>query len=68
MANRRNFKALALLFVAAFILAAATAVLTSQPAEAKRCDCWVMYCTIEPPIYCWEECVPCPILPPPPWP
>jgi hypothetical protein len=37
---------------------------TPTPSRAVNC-CWVMICTIEEPIICWEECVPCP---PHPWP
>jgi hypothetical protein len=35
-------------------------------ADASRCDCWVRVCMLEPPYWCWCECVPCPTLPPGP--
>ncbi len=60
MARMRNWRALAILFVFVAVFTASFALLTSEPAAASRCDCWVMYCTVEPPIYCWCECVPCP--------
>jgi len=61
----RRLKALALLVGVLAILVGGFAILSATPAQANRCDCWVMYCTVEgPPFYCWEKCVPCPKLPP----
>ena len=64
MAWSTRLKALALLFVFVFVFAGVFAVLTTENAVASRCECWVMYCTVEEPIFCWDECVPCPPFPP----
>jgi hypothetical protein len=37
-------------------------VLSSSDATGLGC-CWVLSCTMEPPIVCWEACYPCPRLP-----
>ncbi|MBD3218524.1 MAG: hypothetical protein GF310_09635 [candidate division Zixibacteria bacterium] len=67
MKAMRRIKALAL-FVAIIALGAVMFTMaTPDTASAKPC-CWVMVCTTQPPIVCWEECVPCPPLPPPPGP
>jgi hypothetical protein len=57
----KKIKALVLLFAFAVILAGAFTATTSRKAEAQRC-CWVMVCTINPPIVCWEVCKTCPHL------
>ncbi len=57
----RKLKVLVAIFVFVAIFAGAFTIMTSQPVEAKKC-CWVMVCTVNPPIICWEECRPCPPL------
>lgn len=58
----RKMKALVLVVAVMAIIAGGLMASFSQPAQAARC-CWVMVCTTEPPIVCWEECVPCPTFP-----
>jgi hypothetical protein len=62
VANFRKLKVLALIFVFVVVFAASFTFMSSEPAQASRCDCWVMYCMLEPPYYCWDVCVPCPPL------
>ncbi|MFZ5980621.1 MAG: hypothetical protein ACOYVF_08295 [Candidatus Zixiibacteriota bacterium] len=57
----RKLKVLVFAFVFIAIFAGAFTIMTSQPVESARC-CWVMVCTQNPPIICWEECRPCPPL------
>jgi len=57
----KKIKALVLLFAFLAIFAGGFTMMTSTPVEAARC-CWVMVCTINPPIVCWEVCVKCPVL------
>lgn len=63
MAVFRRLKGLAVLFILVVIISAGAVILTSEPATASRCNCWVMYCTVEEPIFCWDVCVPCPPFP-----
>ncbi len=64
MTAMRKMKTLALVFVLVALCAAAFTVSTPQTAEASRRPCcWVMVCTVNPPIICWEECIPCPTFP-----
>ena len=58
----RKMKTLVLLFVFIAVFAASFVVFSSEPAKASRCNCWVMYCTVEEPIFCWDVCVICPPL------
>lgn len=60
----RRMKAVAVVLALVAVLAVAFTAVTPAPSKAVNC-CWVMICTIEEPIICWEECVPCP---PHPWP
>ena len=60
----RQIRALALLFVLVVLFSAMASVVMSDQAEASGgCCIWVMKCTVNPPIYCWEECIPCPGFP-----
>jgi hypothetical protein len=61
----RNVKALVVVFALVVLFTGAFTIISTDTAEAIRC-CWVYVCTIEEPIVCWHECVPCP--PFPPWP
>jgi hypothetical protein len=57
----RKIRALVLLFAFLVLFAGGFSILSSETAEARYgCCIWVMYCTVEPPIYCWCECVPVP--------
>jgi hypothetical protein len=58
----RKLRIFALLF-AVLALVLGFAVLNAPGiGEVPHC-CWVLYCTIDPPIVCWEECRPCPSFP-----
>jgi len=63
----RKLKFLVAIFVFVAIFAGAFTIFTAPNAEAKRCT-WVMYCTVNPPIVCWEQCAEDPPLLPPPLP
>jgi len=58
----KKFKALILLFAFLAIFVGGFTAMDAPKAEAARC-CWVMVCTVNPPIICWEECRPCPRFP-----
>jgi len=58
----KKIKTLALVFALAAALTGGFTLFNSSKAEARRC-CWVMYCTVTPPYYCWEVCVTCPTFP-----
>jgi hypothetical protein len=58
----RKAKVFIVIFTLAVIFGGAFSVMTADRVEARRC-CWVMVCTIDPPVYCWEECRPCPPFP-----
>lgn len=57
----RKMKALVVVFAVLALLAGAFAIVTPREAEARYgCCIWVMYCTQNPPIVCWCECIPVP--------
>ena len=57
----RKVKALVLLFALVAILSGGLLTTFTQEVQAARTCClWVMYCTVDPPIVCWEECIPVP--------
>jgi hypothetical protein len=58
-----KIKALVVILALVVLFAGAFTILTTDTAEASRC-CWVRVCTVNPPIICWDECVPCPPGPP----
>lgn len=58
----KRLKALILLFAFLVVFIGGFTALTAPKVEASRC-CWVMVCTIDPPIICWEICVKCPTFP-----
>ncbi len=62
MRKLRTVKALVLLFAFLVIFAGGFTMTSAGKVEAARC-CWVMVCTVNPPIVCWEVCKPCPRLP-----
>lgn len=62
MTALRKMTALVLLFALVVIFAGAFSIATTEKAEAAPACCiWVMKCTINPPYFCWCECirVPC---------
>lgn len=59
----RKAKALFVVFALTIVLAGAFSIVTTDTATAGRC-CWVLVCSDVPPYPCWEECRPCPTLPP----
>lgn len=60
----RKVKALALFLALVALGGLVFNAVTAETVTAKPC-CWVMVCTVMPPIVCWEVCAPCPPLPPP---
>jgi len=62
MAQGRRFHGLVLLCALALTVVGGMVLVTSTPVEAKRC-CWVVVCSTQPPIVCWEECRTCPRFP-----
>ena len=56
----KKLKALVLLFAFAVILVGGF-TMTSPKVDAAKC-CWVMVCTVNPPIICLEVCKKCPGL------
>ena len=59
----RKMKAVVLLLaLVALFVGAFTITTTSTVSARPSCCIWVMYCTVTPPIVCWEVCkpVPCP--------
>jgi hypothetical protein len=63
----RKLRIFALLFGALALALGFWALSAPGSADAPGC-CWILYCTMEPPITCWEECRPCPKLSLPPRP
>lgn len=58
----RKLKALVLLFAVLALVLGFTVLNAPSTPAATEC-CLVMYCTVFPPFYCWEECRPCPTFP-----
>ncbi|MGB2769963.1 MAG: hypothetical protein WBC88_09595 [Candidatus Zixiibacteriota bacterium] len=57
----RRFRIFALLFGALALVLGFIVLSAPGSADAPGC-CWVLYCTMDTPIVCWEECRPCPKL------
>ncbi len=58
MGKLRQIKGLILIFaIVALFSGALTTAFTEDAQAAKKCCWWVMVCTIEEPIVCWEECI-----------
>ena len=63
MKTLRSIKTLVVIFALVALFAGAFAMVPTQEANAAwGCCIWVMYCTVDPPIYCWCECIPVPCL------
>ena len=61
MAAMRKMKALILIFAFLVLFAGGFSIMSTASVQASYACCiWVMYCTINPPIYCWCECIPVP--------
>jgi len=61
MSTLRKCKPLAVMFLVIALVACAMTVTMTDTASARpKCCIYVMYCTVDPPIYCWEECIPIP--------
>ncbi len=58
----KKLRVFVLLFAVLALVVGFTVLNAPDTADAGRC-CWVLYCTINPPIVCWEECRPCPTFP-----
>ncbi len=65
MTALRKVRGLLVVFALAVLFGGIVGFVSADQATAARC-CWVRVCTVNPPIYCWDECRPCPPLPP--WP
>ena len=52
----RKFRVLVLVFALVAMAVGFAAFTAPNNANAIRCDAWCMYCTVNPPIYCWCEC------------
>jgi hypothetical protein len=55
----KKLRASAVIF-GVLVLALGFVVLNVSGTVSRTGCCWVLYCTLEPPIVCWEECRPCP--------
>ena len=62
MVMLRKMRALVLLFALVVLFIGAFSIMSADTAQAKRC-CWVMVCTVNPPVVCWEVCKTCPTFP-----
>lgn len=52
----RKFKIFVLLFAVLAMLVGFSMLTTPNSAKAVNCTAWCMYCTVNPPFYCWCEC------------
>ncbi|MGB8656489.1 MAG: hypothetical protein WCE90_01725 [Candidatus Zixiibacteriota bacterium] len=52
----RKLRVLVLIFAVVALVFGFTAFYAPNHASANRCTAWCMYCTLEPPIYCWCAC------------
>jgi hypothetical protein len=53
----RKLKVLVLLFAVLALLVGFTVLSAPKTVEARLpCTAWCMYCTINPPFYCWCAC------------
>lgn len=61
----KHFRRLKLIvfFIAVFALALGFSVMTAPKTVDAAKLCCYMYCTVDPPIVCWEMCKPCPKFP-----
>ena len=57
----KGLKALVVLLALFVVFSGAFTIMSAGSADARPC-CWVMVCTVNPPMVCWEECRPCPPL------
>ncbi len=61
MAALRKMKALIVLFALVVMCLGAFTIMSAEKATASYACCmWVMYCTVDPPIVCWDVCIPVP--------
>ncbi|NIN00231.1 MAG: hypothetical protein GTO24_19790 [candidate division Zixibacteria bacterium] len=51
-----KFKVLVLVFAAVAMVFGFVAFTAPNNANAVWCTAWCMYCTVNPPFYCWCEC------------
>jgi len=57
----RKMKAVILLLALVALFAGAFTIASTETVTARPgCCIYVMYCTVNPPIYCWEVCIPVP--------
>jgi hypothetical protein len=59
----RKIRALVVVFALVALLTGGLVTIFTDNAEARPACCiWVMYCTQNPPIVCWDVCIPVPCL------
>ncbi len=57
----RRMKAVILIFAFIVLFAGGMTIVSTEEANARYACCiWVMYCTQNPPIICWDVCIPVP--------
>ncbi len=60
----RKLRIFALLFAVLALVIGFSVLSAPQTADASGpCDCWCMYCMLNPPYWCWCECCECPTFP-----
>jgi hypothetical protein len=57
----KGLKALVVTLALLVVFSGAFTIMSASSADAARC-CWVRVCTVNPPMICWDICVPCPPL------
>jgi len=58
----RKMRAFALVFAVLTVALGFAMLSAPKPADASRLCCYHV-CTVEPPIFCWDVCKPCPKFP-----
>jgi len=58
----RQILMLVFLFAILAVSLGLKAIITSANHRRESCY-WVLFCTLQPPIVCWEECRPMPYIP-----
>ena len=59
MRVRSRIRGFVVLVAVVASMAGAMVLFAAPRAEAARCCGHAMYCTVSPPIVCWEVCLPC---------
>lgn len=60
----RKLKVFVLLFAVLALVMGFSVLHAPKTADASGpCECWCMYCMLDPPYLCWCECCECPTFP-----